>query len=50
MKKEDVAEMKVIPVSAEGTKIPDGWALLKEPCKLTENGVDCFRAVIARCR
>lgn len=48
MKKEDVIEMKVIPVTSDGTRVPDGWQLLKEPTKITENGIDCFKAVIAR--
>jgi len=45
MKKKDIRKLKEIVVQGE-IEIPVGYCLIKEPTKMTENGVDVFKAVI----
>ena len=47
MKKDDVRKLKLITLSSDDEfEIPHGWQLVKDPTKITENGVDVFKAVI----
>ena len=50
MKKDEVFEMKTLVIDGDGVKVPEGWHLIKEPTKITENGIDVFKAVVARAR
>jgi hypothetical protein len=49
MKKSDIRFLKtlVIPIGEE-IAVPSGWEIIKEPTKITINGVDCFQAVIGK--
>jgi hypothetical protein len=48
MKKDDIFEMKTLLVDDHGVKVPEGWRVVKDATKVSENGVDVFKAVIAR--
>jgi hypothetical protein len=49
MKKSEIRILKAITVKmGEETPVPEGWEVIKEPTKITINGVDCFQAVIAK--
>lgn len=45
MKKKDIKKLKEIRIEGE-IAIPENWVLIKDPVKITENGIDCFKAVI----
>ena len=48
MKKADIKQMKTLTIPmGETIKVPEGWEVIKEPTKITINGVDCFQAVVA---
>ena len=48
MKKQDVSELKTVTITEQVTKIPEGWEIIKEPTKITENNLDVFKIVIGR--
>jgi hypothetical protein len=49
MKKSDIKELKAVVIPDSGSYIvPDGWQVLKEPVKCTENGIDVLKVVIGR--
>lgn len=50
MKRSDIREIKTITLPDEESpfEIPEGWEVIKEPTKITENGVDMFKVVIAK--
>jgi len=48
MKTKDIKMMRELYISHKDTPIPKGWFLVKLPCKINENGIDCFKAVIGK--
>lgn len=47
MKKDEIRKLKEVTLPSDKEySIPEGWALVKEPTKVNENGNDKFKIVI----